>query len=144
MSQDREKGYEGYLIDGKKLAGIANSIYQIQYLEPTLCTVDNFMLLELEETDQFGDHKIALICTEGVGWIQDEYGTIEVPTNIGQMGWLQGRVHISIEVIKTCLTENKADIAEYVRTFGDRLDNNCALWQGKMKKTVTTGIKQDA
>jgi len=138
----RQRGYIGNLIDGKKLADIANSIYKLQYQDPSTCTMDDYLLLELTETDAFGDPKIALICNEGVGWIQDEYGTIEVPTNLGQFGYLGGRVHISVDVIKTCMTEATMEVADYVRTFGSRLDANCSLWQSKM--TVKTGINQDA
>jgi hypothetical protein len=138
MPSDRKKGYVGKTIDGKKLADIANAIYKLQYVEPSICTMDDYLLLELAETDAFGDHKIALICNEGVGWIQDEYGTIEVPTNLGQFGYLGGRVHISVEVIKTCITDNTIEVSDYVRTFGSRLDNNCSLWQGKMKKETVT------
>ena len=134
---NRSKGYVGSLIDGEKLAPIANDIYKLQYIEPSLCTIDDLLLIELTETDAFGDPKIALVCNEGVGWIQDEYRTIEVPTNIGQFGYMSGRVHISVDVIKTCITDKTIDIADYVRTFGDRLDSNCSLWQSKMKDPVT-------
>jgi len=134
----RKRGYVGTVIDGKKLAELANDIYKLQYHDPVLCTMDDYLLLELTETDAFGDPKIALICNEGVGWIQDEYGTIEVPTNVGSMGRMQGRVHIGIDVIKSHMTDTTKEVADYIRTFGGRLDDNCALWQSKM------GIKQDA
>jgi hypothetical protein len=133
---ERSKGYVGTLIDGEKLAVIANDIYNLQYLEPSVCTIDDLLLIELEKTDAFGDPKVALVCNEGVGWIQDEYRTIEVPTNLGQFGYMGGRVHISVDVIKTCMSDKTSDIADYIRTFGSRLDTNCALWQGKMKDPV--------
>jgi hypothetical protein len=130
---ERTKGYIGQILDGKKLAGIANSIYKLQYGEDfTECKVDNLLFIELEEKTAFGDSKYALICTEGVGWIQDEYGCFEVPTNIGAMGLWNGHVFISVDVVKSCLTNEYADLAEYIRTFGSRLDNNCQLWQSKM------------
>lgn len=130
---ERTKGYIGQIVDGKKLAGIANSIYKLQYGEDfTECKVDNLLFIELEEKTAFGDSKYALICTEGVGWIQDEYSCIEVPTNIGAMGLWNGHVFISVDVVKSCLTNEYADLAEYIRTFGSRLDNNCQLWQSKM------------
>jgi hypothetical protein len=130
---ERTKGYIGQIVDGKKLAGIANEIYKLQYGEDfTECKVDNLLFIELEEKTAFGDSKYALICTEGVGWIQDEYGCIEVPTNIGAMGLWNGHVFISVDVIKSCLTNEYADLAEYIRVFGSRLDSNCQLWQSKM------------
>jgi hypothetical protein len=130
----RMTGYVGQVIDGKKLAKIANKIYNLQYNEPSVCSVDNLLFITLEETNVFGENKYAVVCSEGVGWEQDNYGCIEIPTNIGAMGLWNGRVFISVEVVKECLSDKTADIADYVRVFGDRLDNNCMLWQSKMLK----------
>lgn len=134
--ENRTKGYIGTIVDGVKLAEIANAIYALQYPRHQLitCSVDDFLLVELEEKNAFDEHKVAIVCEEGVGWEQDEYSTIAVPTNLSPMSRYAGRVHISVEVIKSCLTNNKMDIAEYIRVFGDRLDNNVAIWQGVMKK----------
>jgi len=137
--RDRTKGYEGKLVDGKKLAAIANDIYRLQYSNDfSPCTVDNLLMIELEEKNVYGDPKYALVCSEGVGWEQDTYGCLEVPTNIGQMGLWNGRVFISVDTVKSCLTDTVADIADYIRVFGDRLDNNCSLWQSKMSVAPAT------
>ena len=133
MSRERKKGYTGQLIDGNKVAEIANQIYVLQYgKDATECKVDDLLFITLEEKNTFGNEQYALVCTEGVGWVEDYYGCIEVPTNIGSMGLWNGRVFISVDEIKKCLTEQTVDISEYIRTFGDRLDNNCDLWQSKM------------
>ena len=130
---ERMKGYAGNVLDGKKLAKIANDIYRAQYSNDfSECTVDNLLLIELEEKNVFGDPKYAVLCSEGVGWEQDTYGCLEVPTNIGQMGLWNGRVFISVDTVKSCLTDKTEDISDYIRVFGDRLDNNCYLWQSKM------------
>jgi hypothetical protein len=135
----RTKGYEGKLVDGKKLAEIANGIYNLQYSsEFSECKVDSLLFIELEEKNVYGDPKYALICSEGVGWEQDEYGCLEVPTNIGPMGLWNGRVFISVETVKSCLTDKTEDISDYIRTFGDRLDRNCNLWQSKMSVAPAT------
>jgi len=137
--RERSKGYIGQIVDGKKLAVIANGIYNLQYSSDfSECTVDNLLFVTLEEKNVFGDNKYALVCTEGVGWEQDTYGCLEVPTNIGQMGLWNGRVFISVDTVKECLTDQTADISEYIRTFGDRLDNNCWLWQSKMSVAEDT------
>ena len=134
--EKRTTGYIGTIVDGTKLAEIANAIYALQYPENqlTTCTVDNFLFVELAEKDPFDGHKVAIICEEGVGWEQDAYSTISVPTNLGSFNRYAGRVHISVSVIRSCLTDLQVDIAEYVRVFGDRLDNNVAIWQSAMKK----------
>ena len=131
--RNRTQGYIGQIIDGKKLAVIANGIYNLQYSsEFSECAVDDLLFVTLEEKNVFGDNKYALVCSEGVGWEQDTYGCLEVPTNIGQMGLWNGRVFISVDTVKECLTDQTVDIADYIRVFGDRLDNNCSLWQSKM------------
>ena len=136
---NRTKGYMGNVLDGKKLAKIANDIYRLQYSNDfSECTVDNLLLIELEEKNVFGDSKYAVVCTEGVGWEQDTYGCLEIPTNIGQMGLWNGRVFISVDTVKACLSDQTEDIADYVRTFGSRLDSNCSLWQSKMSVAPAT------
>lgn len=136
--RERTTGYIGNILDGKKLAKIANKIYKAQYNDVSECTVDNLLLIELEEKNVYGDSKYAVVCTEGVGWEQDTYGCLEIPTNVGAMGNWNGRVFISVEVIGQCLTGQTRDISEYIRTFGDRLDNNCYLWQCKMSVLPST------
>ena len=139
MSRERRTGYKGNVLDGKKLAKIANDIYNIQYTGgASNCTVDNLLLIELEEKNVFGDPKYAVLCSEGVGWEQDEYGCIEIPTNIGQMGLWNGRVFISVETVKACQTIFTKEVSEYIRTFGSRLDSNCSLWQSKMSVAPAT------
>jgi hypothetical protein len=137
--ESRMNGYVGRIVDGKKLAEIANGIYNLQYSSDfSECTVDSLLFIELEEKNVFGDPKYALVCSEGVGWEQDTYGCLEVPTNIGQMGLWNGRVFISVDTVKECLTDKTEDIADYVRIFGDRLDSNCYLWQSKMSVSPDT------
>ena len=136
--RERTQGYMGNVLDGEKLAKIANDILKLQYNDPSDVTVDNLLLIELEEKNVFGDPKYAVVCSEGVGWEQDEYGCIEIPTNVGAMGLWNGRVFISVDKVKSCQTIFKKDISEYIRTFGDRLDNNCNLWQSKMSVAPAT------
>jgi hypothetical protein len=136
---ERTKGYIGQIVDGKKLAVIANDIYRLQYSNDfNECTVDNLLLIKLEEKNVFGDPKYALVCSEGVGWEQDIYGCLEVPTNIGQMGLWNGRVFISVDTVKACLSDQTEDISDYIRVFGSRLDSNCMLWQSKMSVVPAT------
>ena len=136
--RNRTKGYVGNVLDGKKLATIATEIVKAQYNNPSELTVDNLLLIELEEKNVFGDPKYAVVCSEGVGWEQDEYGCLEIPTNIGAMGLWNGRVFISVEKVKACQTLFKEDISDYIRTFGSRLDSNCSLWQSKMSVAPAT------
>lgn len=135
--EERKNGYIGQIVSGEKLAEVAKKIYANQYLENEIDSdieVSDLLLIELAEKDSWGDTKYALVCDEGVGWKQQDRYLIEVPTNIGPMGLYNGSVNISVAVIKNCLTGDTSDIADFVRIFGDRLDNNVAIWQDQMKE----------
>jgi hypothetical protein len=82
-------------------AGIANSIYGLQYsLGASQCTVDDLLLVTLEEKNVFEENKYALVCSEGVGWEQDSYGCLDRYQQIlVEMGLWNGRVFISVETV---------------------------------------------
>ena len=47
--RERSKGYIGQIVDGKKLAVIANGIYNLQYSsEFSECTVDGLLFVTLD------------------------------------------------------------------------------------------------
>lgn len=129
----RTKGYVGTIVSGKKLTSIAKQIYKLQYGNVVSdMSIDDFLYIVLDEKDVFGKNKTAIVCTEGVGWYMNDYRLIEIPTNIGQYNLYNGKIELSPKVIESCLTEQVVDIADYIREFGDRLDNNCRIWQDKM------------
>ena len=136
---ERKKGYIGQVVSGEKLAVIAKQMYAIQYTPESIDSrvdVSDLLLIELEKKDDWGDTRYALVCDEGVGWEQQDRYLINVPTNVGQMGLYNGSVDLSVDVIKSCLSGETADIADFVRTFGARLDNNVWTWQNQMKEPV--------
>lgn len=132
----RTKGYIGEVVSGEKLAEHAKKIYNAQYLENEIdnnIEVSDLLLIKLTKKDEvWGDNIYALVCDEGVGWEQQDRSLINVPTNLGGFGLYNGSVKMSVGLIKSCLTGETADISEFVRTFGSRLDNNVALWQDLM------------
>jgi hypothetical protein len=95
----------------------------------------------VNEPDAYGCAKHAVICGEGVGWIQDEYRTCLVPVSIGWSG--DSRVYLGIDVLKSCMTGETVDLADFVRVFGDRLESNLSLWQFKMSDIDQTKITED-
>jgi hypothetical protein len=136
---ERKKGYIGQIVSGEKLAVIAKQMYAIQYTPESIDSrvdVSDLLLIELEKKDDWGDTRYALVCDEGVGWEQQDRYLINVPTNVGQLGLYNGSVDLSVGVIKSCLSGDTADIADFVRTFGQRLDSNVWLWQSAMKEPV--------
>ena len=138
MTTERTKGYIGQIVSGEKLAVLANQIYAVQYLPEQVAEakVSDLLLIELREKTSWGDSRYALVCDEGVGWEQKEMYLITVPTNLGDFGLYNGSVELSVDVIKSCLTGETADIADFIRVFGDRLDNNVSIWQNQMKEPI--------
>ena len=129
---ERKKGYIGQVVSGEKLAVLAKQIYAIQYTPESIdseVTVTDLLLIELEKKDSWGDSRYAIVCDEGVGWEQQDRYLINIPTNVGHVGLYNGSVDLSVDVIKSCLSGETADIADFVRTFGARLDNNVWTWQ---------------
>ena len=136
---ERKKGYIGQVVSGEKLAVLAKQIYAIQYTPESIdseITVTDLLLIELEKKDSWGDSRYAIVCDEGVGWEQQDRYLINIPTNVGHVGLYNGSVELSVDVIKSCLSGETADIADFVRTFGARLDNNVWTWQNQMKEPV--------
>jgi hypothetical protein len=137
---ERKKGYIGQVVSGEKLAELAKQIYAIQYTPESIdseITVTDLLLIELQKKDSWGDSRYAIVCDEGVGWEQQDRYLINIPTNVGHVGLYNGSVELSVDVIKSCLSGETADIADFVRTFGARLDNNVWTWQNQMKEPVT-------
>ena len=62
---DRIKGYFGVKLDGKKLTEIANKIYALQYDNPSGCTIDDLLFIELERKPEHGRTPYAVVNTEG-------------------------------------------------------------------------------
>ena len=70
--------------------------------------------------------KFAIVCTEGVGWMQDEDGDMKVPLRWGWSGSYLARVRI--DEVLACVTEQEYDLADFVRAVGDRLEDHYSIW----------------
>ena len=161
ISTGRKQGYMGLVVSGKKLAQIANKIYEIQYDTTLNCEIEDFLLIELSQRSRalegFRHERClsAIICEEGVGYEETDPpgesspgGSIYIPTNFGS-SWnrmtgiarayrYNGWVYLSVPVIKRCITGESVDIAKFIRVFGNRLNLNVLLWQGKMNPPTDT------
>jgi hypothetical protein len=70
----------------------------------------------------------AVICSEGVGYVPTDYSIYEMPifTMLGESRFLIGR-----DVLESLIMPIEVDLADFVRTFGDRLEGNFSLWAGR-------------
>ena len=78
-----------------------------------------------------GKDGIAVICTEGVGWVADKDGLL--PINFYYQQWQENYFNVTPEEILSCLSDEQIDLADFIRAFGDRLENNFYIWYGYAK-----------
>jgi hypothetical protein len=73
---------------------------------------------------------LATICREGVGWWKND-------NDMYLVGFWQGysnpSLHITENELLSCLSDTDVDMAEFINTFGDRLEVNFDLWYGQVK-----------
>ena len=72
-----------------------------------------------------GNKGVATVCTEGVGWYKDDKGYTILFDDINSFGmWTE----ISDDELVSLISDEQIDLAEFVRMFGDRLENNFYIW----------------
>jgi len=73
---------------------------------------------------------LATICREGVGWWKNE-------NDMYLVGFFQGysnpSLHITENELLSCLSDTDIDMAEFINSFGDRLEVNYDLWYNQVK-----------
>jgi hypothetical protein len=78
-----------------------------------------------------GKNGLATVITEGVGWFADKDGGI--PINFWGKNGNNGYVDVTADELKTLISDKTIDLADHVRVFGDRLENNLYAWQAYAK-----------
>jgi len=130
---DRQRGATGYVLDTDKLTAVLRRVTGIENAKAW----GNPVLV-------YGEGKSwAVVNTEGVGGKADDYDT---PARVW---WDRDRgddyfdARLSDDVvpfndIQECVTDELVDLADHIRTFGARLDNNHAIWYGFADKDLAT------
>lgn len=73
-----------------------------------------------------GEEAWAVICGEGVGYVPTDYNLYEIPIFTRYGG--ASRFLIGAGVLESAITGETVDLADHIRTFGDRLEGNFSLW----------------
>ena len=73
-----------------------------------------------------GNKGIATICGEGVGWFVDDNGLLPINYHVGNFG--SGYLDITPEELMPLISNETIDLADFIRSFGDRLENNFYSW----------------
>ena len=120
---DRERGATGYVLDSNKLAQAIRDA-----VKPD-ASADDFP--PLQSVLVFGEGtKWAIVNYEGVGNFADDYDAKPHAYYCYKGGFQIESVPLTWDVVTECrdMTEPPVDLADFIRTFGDRLDNNHAIW----------------
>ena len=129
---ERATGYEIRLIDADKLTDlIRERVVRIHGANPDEAGRYSGGRSALVKTEK----GIAYLCTEGVGWWAEDDGTIEVEFHAGMH---TGYTAIPLEDVVACMSSEKVELGEFIRTFGSRLESNFWAW-----KNAIDGIEQD-
>lgn len=133
MTRERERGTMLDLIDIEKLQEICEQIFRLQYGDPktdiSQVSVWKDLAIARDQTakEKYYDRDTVVICSEGVGYAAVERGLILIPTGDGS-----GGIQVSGSVLQSLKTGEQVDLADHVRTFGDRLENNFDLWHYRL------------
>ena len=73
---------------------------------------------------------LATVCNEGVGWWKDENNKYVVS---GWMGYSETIYRITENELLSCLSDEQVDLAEFINSFGSRLEVNFDLWYEQVK-----------
>ena len=74
-----------------------------------------------------GEKGVATLCDEGVGWYADSEG--KLPINYYGRNGMSGYLDITPQELAPLISDETIDLADFVRIFGDRLDDNLYIWQ---------------
>jgi hypothetical protein len=78
-----------------------------------------------------GKNGVATVVDEGVGWYADANG--KLPINYWGLNGSGGYLDITPEELFPLISDETIDLADHVRVFGDRLENNLWIWQNYAK-----------
>lgn len=77
----------------------------------------------------------AVVTSEGVGHSERE-GTVGIETLFGTYGV---PVQVPVSELLECRTDTTADLADVIRTFGTRLENNFWTWHSQVSNREDRG-----
>ena len=129
MSSERITGRMIRLLDVEKLTKLVYATLQADGFSTDGVEVERMAVVRTRSG------KIATLCSEGVGWeTNDDAGTLPIMT------WTQfhqNYVYLPEAYVVSCVSDEVVDLAEFVRVFGGRLENNFHIWLN-----ATAGVEQ--
>ena len=93
------------------------------------------VLIEVLDDEGYPDH--AVVMTEGVGHHTGPGNTLGIYCQAGRSVHLFA---LPLYVKRIPVKDDQVDFAEFVRTFGGRLDANWSMWEGRMAKAESKKV----
>ena len=75
---------------------------------------------------------LATICSEGVGWWKNDDDKYLVGFYVG---YSNPSHYMTEDELLSCVSSEKVDLADFIRSFGGRLEANFDLWYNQIKDT---------
>lgn len=119
------------VLDTTKVTEILRSILSAQYGGTTDALADHLVIAPIPGTDDGWERpRHAIICTDGVGDEQDDNQRILI-SGFDGMQWVCATVGVC-RLLNECRTGEQINLADHIRTFGDRLDTNFDIWHHRL------------
>jgi hypothetical protein len=140
------------LLDTAKVETLALKILALQYgTTPSALRKDGYRLdaplvigwvdtkrrTNGRDWEAFRSTSLAVVGTEGVGYDSDDRGRITVLLQAGFLGH-SAEVDISAKHLWSLRSAETVDLADHIRVFGDRLEDNHYIWH----RRFTAGIAE--
>lgn len=129
-----------HLLDTDALTRIAREVYLAQYGQKAGASgaedivADRLVYAYLPDDNLSKWQRLTVICTEGVGWEPDENNLVPISYH---NGWRSGYVMAGTSrLIDEALTTDEVNLADFIRKFGDRLENNYSIWYHRLAATA--------
>lgn len=144
---DRSKGLLVHRLDSEKLLAVGLAVLTAQYGElDEVASVEPLVLVKTNKQSVWSvdpQPQLAVVCSEGVGWQEDDKdGLVPFFVDFGHYGSHALKVRVHPRVIEACVTDETVDLADFIRTFGARLDSNFYLWKSAIGDTPQTFKKE--
>lgn len=90
-------------------------------------TPDELVAVPLKGQTIRGKQAYGLVCTEGVGWVAESEWALHTVYANHDFGGVT-KFTFSIHRLEELFTEDYVDLADWIRSFGERLEMNFNLW----------------
>lgn len=119
------------VVDHERLTKIVRRdlVLEHEWLEDDAKLVNPMPVVIVRNRKRCGDssREVCVVTHEGVGYETNGMGRINIPFRVGR-GMYTNCTPVSALSVSNLGSGEMVDLAEWVRVFGDRLENNFSLW----------------